>query len=289
MSTSTATPPTQERPASPVPLPTIELLRGIHLHACTEPQCVRFILDCLHAGQGGWVVTPNLDHLRRLAHEREFRELCSKASLRVADGKPLVWASRIQGRSLPGRVAGSDLISSLSAAAAEEERSIYLLGGNEGSAQLAAEKLLVRHPDLRIAGLRCPPFGFENDAAYMAEMRADLLAKRPDIVFVGLGSPKQERLIDAFRSELPETWWLGVGVSFSFLAGEIARAPRWLQAIGLEWVHRLAQEPRRLFKRYVVQGIPFAGRLLFTSFWRRLRHGTRSQSSSASAVSSGQE
>ncbi len=103
----------------------------------------------------------------------------------------------------------------------------------------------------------CPPFGFENDSSALESIDRNLIETAPDIVFVGLGSPKQEHLIRRLRQVLPRAWFLGVGVTFSFTAGEIERAPVWMRRIGLEWCHRLAKEPGRLWKRYLVHGLPF--------------------------------
>jgi len=97
-----------------------------------------------------------------------------------------------------------------------------------------------------------------------------LTAAQPDIIFVGLGFPKQERLIETLRPLLPRSWFLGIGVSFSFVAGEIKRAPLWVQRVGLEWLHRMLQEPGRLFKRYVIHDLPFALRLFLSIAWKRL-------------------
>ncbi|MDX1565780.1 MAG: WecB/TagA/CpsF family glycosyltransferase, partial [Phycisphaeraceae bacterium] len=109
------------------------------------------------------------------------------------------------------------------------------------------------------------------DPEQLAAIRRRLLEARPDIVFVGLGFPKQERIIERFREDLPETWWLGVGVSFSFVSGQIRRAPLWMQRAGLEWVHRLAQEPLRLARRYLIDDIPFGIKLLGSSLLQRFR------------------
>ena len=237
-------------------------LHGVKLHRVTERECIEHILDELDARRGGVVVTPNLDHLRRCVRDLNFGALVAEADLVVADGMPLVWASRLQGTPLPERVAGSNLISSLSAAAAGRAKSIFLLGGAEGTAEGAGAILRQRHPELKIAGAFCPRLGFEDSPKQMAEIAQLITDAKPDIIFVALGSPKQEHVIARLRSTMETAWWLGVGVSFSFLTGHVKRAPRWMQVCGIEWLHRLCQEPRRLFHRYIVVGIPFASSLM---------------------------
>jgi N-acetylglucosaminyldiphosphoundecaprenol N-acetyl-beta-D-mannosaminyltransferase len=155
-------------------------------------------------------------------------------------------------------VAGSELIYTLTAAAATHGRSIFFLGGNSGAADAAAGTLTRLHPALRIAGTHCPPMGFEKNPDQMREITDALAQARPDIVYVGLGFPKQERLVQVLRPEFPAAWFLGIGVSFSFVAGHIRQAPVWVRRAGLEWIHRMLQEPTRLFRRYVVEDIPFA-------------------------------
>ncbi len=238
-------------------LPSIKL-HDVSVHAISEQHCIEHILSELAEGRGGVVITPNVDHLRRCMNDLSFSALVAEAELVVADGMPLVWASRLQGTPLPQRVAGSDLISSLSAAAAGQGRSVFLLGGAPGTADAAAAILRDRFPQLKIAGTLCPPVGFDKSAEHLQNIMTAVKAASPDIIYVALGSPKQERLIDRIRKTLPHSWWLGVGVSFSFLTGEVRRAPLWMRRWGLEWVHRLSQEPKRLFKRYLVVGLPFA-------------------------------
>jgi N-acetylglucosaminyldiphosphoundecaprenol N-acetyl-beta-D-mannosaminyltransferase len=246
-------------------------LLGQPIDRVTGAQALDRIFGDLAAGCGGWVVTPNLDILRRLVLDAEFRNLCSDASLMLADGTPLVWASRLKGTPLPQRVAGSDLIGDLAARAARENRSMFFLGGNPGAAEGAARLLAQRCPGLRIAGTECPTLGFERDTVYLAGLTTRLVDARPDLVLVALGSPKQELLTTSLRPRLGAAWFLGVGVSFSFVTGEVRRAPRWLQRLGLEWTHRLVQEPRRLWRRYLVDGVPFAFRLLAVSTGERFR------------------
>ena len=250
-------------------LRSIDLL-GVPFHVVTERAAVELVLDELDAGRGGWVVTPNLDILRRWVSEPEVAALCSQADLVVADGMAIVWAARLQGTPLPERVAGSDLIHSLTARAAERGRSVFFLGGNPGTAEDAARILRERSPALKVAGTHCPPLGYESDPAAMRSLRELVLSSKPDIVFVGLGLPKQDRLIASLRGYLPSSWWLGVGVSFSFVSGDVQRAPAWMRRSGLEWIHRLAQEPRRLASRYLVHGLPFAARLFTNCALRRL-------------------
>lgn len=250
-------------------------LRGVGIDVLTERGCVGHLMRELAHGRGGWVITPNLDHLRRAEEDAEFRRMLAEADVVVADGMPLIWASRLQGTALPERVAGSSLVWSLAEAASQAGHSLYLLGGDPGVAEQAAEVLVNRYPDLQIAGFDCPEIGFDKDPGRLAEVMKKVLEAGPDIVYVGLGSPKQERLIRQARVGLPHVWWLGVGISLSFIAGDVRRAPGWIQKLGLEWVHRLCQEPGRLAKRYLLHGLPFAARLLGSALRQRIRGNHR--------------
>ena len=231
---------------------------GAPFDAVTEAEAVGTIVGASGGERGCWVITANLDHLRRYRKEVVARGIVEEADLVVADGMPIVWASRLLGASLPERVAGSNMISSISAAAGAANRSIFLLGGKPGVAERAAATLMDRTPGLRVAGTHCPPFGFERDPVELEQIRAALVATEPEIVFVALGFPKQDLLIRLLRQALPSASFVGVGISLSFVAGEIPRAPMWVRRSGLEWAHRLVQEPRRLARRYLLQGLPFA-------------------------------
>lgn len=249
-------------------------LRGIRLHVITEAQCTDYIAEEIAAGRGGWLHTINLDILRRLDREADFAAVCAETTLAVADGMPLIWASRLQRTPLPERVAGSDLISSLSAAVGRVEGSVFLLGGNPGTADGAGRILQERCPGLRVVGTACPDLGFEKDDAAVERLARQLQEAAPDLVFVALGVPKQERLIQRLGSLLPQAWWVGVGISFSFLTGDVERAPRWMQRTGLEWLHRLLQEPRRLAHRYLIEDLPYVAALLTGALWRGLFKAT---------------
>jgi N-acetylglucosaminyldiphosphoundecaprenol N-acetyl-beta-D-mannosaminyltransferase len=126
------------------------------------------------------------------------------------------------------------------------------------------------YPGVSIAGLLSPPRGFGRDERAIDEILTTLRAAAPDIVYIALGFPKQEQLALRLAAQMPTTWFVGVGISFSFVAGEVRRAPVWMQRTGLEWVHRLMQEPRRLFRRYLVDGLPFAARMFGHALSSRL-------------------
>lgn len=238
---------------------------SIPIDRVTEREVVARVIAEIKRGRGGWVVTPNLDHLRLLTRQPSLLRIANDASIMVADGMPLVWASHIQGTPLPGRVPGSDLILSLTAAAARHGLSIFLLGGSPGAAEAAAFILLRENPGLRVAGTLCPPMGFDRDPAKMIEVITEVVSVRPDIVYSCFGFPRQEWVIQQLRECLPTAWFLGLGGSLSMVAGDLPRAPGWMRKSGLEWVHRMVLEPQRLFKRYVVHDFPFALRLFSNS------------------------
>jgi N-acetylglucosaminyldiphosphoundecaprenol N-acetyl-beta-D-mannosaminyltransferase len=246
-------------------------LMGMQIDRVTENQAVDTIGRSMAVGQGGWVITPNLEHLRQFSKQKSLHEFFESADLVLADGMPLVWASRLAGTPLPARVAGSDLIWSLSCEAGRRGASIFVLGGTREAGWEAARRLKEKCPGLRIAGMIYPPFGFENDPASMEQIDSILAELQPDIVYVGLGFPKQEHVISRLRSSSPSTWFLGIGISIGFVGGHVSRAPMWMQRTGLEWVHRLIQEPRRLASRYLVHGLPFAARLLVHGMFARVR------------------
>ncbi len=244
-------------------------IMGLPFHRLDHSALIRVFLEGVRERNGGWIVTPNLDILRQFTRSPESRRLILEASHRVADGQPIVWASRLVGRPVPARVPGSDLVLSLPEAAAQAGLSVFLLGGNPGVAAAAAARLEAQCPDLERVGSYCPPFGFEDDPVELERIKEALRDVRRALVLIGLGFPKQERLIRFLRSEMPENWFVGVGISLSFLAGDQPRAPAVFQRLGLEWMHRLLHEPRRLFTRYVMQGLPFGFRLLAWALMER--------------------
>lgn len=237
--------------------------------ALSEAAAVTLITSAAASGRGGWVVTPNADILRLCTRDPSLRALAGSAQLVLADGAPVVWASTLAGNPLPERVTGSSLMFSLTRAAADQCLGVFLLGGMPGVAKVAAQRLQGELPTLGEVRHHCPPFGFEQSHEELERIESAVRGSNARVVFVGLGFPKQERLIAHLRPSFPDRWFVACGAGIGFVAGETSRAPTWAQRSGMEWVFRLAQEPRRLARRYLVHDLPFVFSLLARSLLLR--------------------
>ena len=250
---------------------------GVDIDQLREVDVVERVAVALAHGVGGRIVTPNVDILRLARCDPGVRVHLADATLVVPDGAPVVWVSRLAGTPLPERVTGADLIWSLSRRVARDRRSVYLLGGRPADgatasgAWRAAKALVDACPGLRIAGAASPERGFDRHPVRWSQVCADLIEAKPDLVFVGLGFPRQEEVITRLRPDLPGAWFLGCGAAINFVAGDSVRAPRWMRRSGLEWLWRLAEEPRRLGRRYLRHDVPYALRLLAATGAGRLR------------------
>lgn len=228
-------------------------LFGLQIDALDMQGAVERVLAWVRAGDGRcrYVVTPNADHAVLFQEHAGLRAAYADAALVLADGISLVLAARLLRRALPERVAGSDLVPKLFAAASSARPlNVFLLGAGPGVAERAARNLSVRWPHVQVVGTYSPPLGFERDAAENARILELIAERHPDILVVGFGAPKQELWVHAHRDRLRAAVAVCAGASIDFLAGEKRRAPLWMQRVGLEWLHRLASEPRRLARRY---------------------------------------
>lgn len=225
----------------------------------------------LLAARGGpaTVVTPNADQVVNLESNPALRAAYARADLVVPDGMPVVWAARLLGTPVKGRVTGADLMPRLCEMAAQRGLKVFLLGGAEGVAERAADNLVRANPRLVVAGTCCPPPGFEDDAEQNAAITEAIRNSDADLVFVCLGSPKQEVWAWKHLGHFDKGVFLGVGAAIDFCAGTVQRAPRWMQDAGLEWLFRVSQEPRRLVGRYARDLYFFV--LLGRQLWRRSR------------------
>ncbi len=243
---------TSEQPEA---LPMVEVM-GCSVHNINREEAVGLMLDEAQSPTPTFAVTPNVDHVIMLRRNAEFRAAYDRASIITADGMPLLWAAKLKKTPLKQRVCGSDLVDPLCEGAVERGLSIYLLGGRPGAADEAAKRLSERFPGLKIAGTACPPMGFHADPEQNDKVIAAVREARPDILFVGLGAPKQELWMNDNLERLGVPFSIGVGASIEFTAGYVQRAPGWMQNSGLEWAYRIYRD-RKLVKRYLWNDLPF--------------------------------
>lgn len=215
---------------------------------------VAVCLEAIEQGHGAWVVTANLDYLARARKDPSLRSLLQQASIVVADGAPVAWLARIAGARHTTRLAGVDLVAHLFERSRRPLRAV-LYGSTPPVAEAAAARLQAAYPNAHVVGIVCPPFAERTPEQEESE-QALLGELAPDVVLVALGCPKQEHLIARYREACPRALWIGVGGTFDFYAGRRRRAPRFVQRVGGEWLVRLAQEPRRLWRRYLLDDIP---------------------------------
>jgi N-acetylglucosaminyldiphosphoundecaprenol N-acetyl-beta-D-mannosaminyltransferase len=242
---------------------------GLPFAAWTLPETVDQVDRLIRTGRPSYFMTVNV-HTAMLAWQcATLRAVIDGAAFALADGMPIVWASRLQGRRLPERVAGSDLMPVLCERAARERYRLFFLGGPPGAGQAAAEKLTARYPGLQVVGVESPPYRpltADEDRQLLGRIRE----ARPHLLLVAFGQPKGEHWVAANSPLLEGTVCVQVGASLDFAAGRIRRAPRWVQKSGLEWVYRLSREPVRLFGRYS-RNLAFVGRMLASDLATRLR------------------
>jgi len=225
---------------------------GIDFNPLTMKQTVSEIFNWLDKPeyQCRYVVTPNVDHVVKIQKDLSLQASYKDASLVVVDGKPVLWASKIL-KSLPETVPGSDLCPALFDAAANKKGlRVFLLGAAEGVAERAANEIEKNWPWVTVCGYYSPPMGFDAKSPNNAKAIDMINKNKPDILIVGLGAPKQEIWTHQMHNKLHVKVALCVGASIDFLAGEKARAPKFMRAIGLEWLHRALSEPKRLMGRY---------------------------------------
>jgi N-acetylglucosaminyldiphosphoundecaprenol N-acetyl-beta-D-mannosaminyltransferase len=226
---------------------------GCDFDAVTLDETLDRIMSLIHERRRGYLCTVNCAILMMMRGNTRLRGFVDKAFMIVADGMPLVWGSRLRGEPLPERVTGVDLVEGLCERAAKQRLGIYLLGAAPGVAQRVADRYTKQFPGLIVSGISD---GYFSAADCESKVR-EINESRAAILIVAMGVPRQEAFIEDNWSRLEVPFAIPVGGSFDVLAGDRARAPRLIQAMGLEWAFRLAQEPRRLFRRYLTTNTQF--------------------------------
>jgi N-acetylglucosaminyldiphosphoundecaprenol N-acetyl-beta-D-mannosaminyltransferase len=240
------------RPVAAAPdLPATAEVLGVPLALTDYEQTLDWIDDAVASGHRGYVCVAATHTVMATRDDPALRAAVLAADFTVPDGQPLVWALKALGHDVSDRVYGPDLMEQACARAAQTGQRFYLYGGrNPGALAQLARSLRLRYPGLRIVGGQAPPFRTLTDAEEEA-VAADIKRSGADVVWVGLGVPKQEKWMATMRHRVSASVLIGVGAAFDFHAGLIPQAPGWMQRAGLEWLFRLAQEPRRLWRRYL--------------------------------------
>lgn len=221
----------------------------------TMEEALERIDELIKKGNPSYVVTPNVDHIVKLERDEEFQEVYRNADLILTDGMPLLWISKFKKNPIKEKVSGSDLFPKVCELAAQKGYKVFLLGAAEGIADKAALNLKNKYNGLNIIGTYSPSYGFETKPEEIQYIIDKIRSAKPNILAIGLGAPKQEKFIYKYKDSLNVPVSLAIGASIDFEAGNIKRAPLWMQNFGLEWLYRLLREPKRMFKRYLIDDL----------------------------------
>lgn len=233
---------------------------GVGVHAVDLSRAAHLIHLAIERGHKGYVCVTSVHGVMEAQRDPEFRNILNRALLVTPDGMPTVWVGRLQGHSQMNRVFGPDLMIELCARSAGNGIRHFMYGGNPGVADELAANLRRLFPKITIAGTFTPPFR-PLSPSEQAGLERQVEAARPDIIWVGLSTPKQEKFMAANIGQLPCKIMIGVGAAFDIHTGRVKDAPAWVKKAGLQWAHRLCQEPRRLWKRYLVNNSAFLAAL----------------------------
>lgn len=221
----------------------------------TMKEAVNRIDELLKQKRQRYIVTPNVDHIVRLEKDSEFKLAYQNADLVLTDGMPLIWISKLLGNPIVEKVSGADLLPEVCKIASKKGYKVFFLGAAPGVAEKAANNLRNKYENLNICGCYSPNLGFENDKSEIDKIIEIINKEKPDILALALGTPKQEKFIYKYKNKLDVGITLNIGAAIDFQAGNVKRAPKWMQNVGLEWFYRLCREPRRMFKRYLVDDL----------------------------------
>ena len=233
---------------------------GVGVSAINMDDAVAAIATALDRKEKGYICVTGVHGVSEAQSDPKFRAILNRSFLCTPDGMPLVWLGRCRGHKTMGRVYGPDLMLAVMGASEGKGYRHYFYGGTNGTAEELRRRLLRRFPKLQIVGTYEPPFRALNDQE-RRELKGMFESVKPDMMWVGLSTPKQERFMAEYLGQLDVTLMAGVGAAFDFHAGRIRQAPRWMQRSGLEWLFRLGCEPRRLWRRYLKNNPLFLWRI----------------------------
>lgn len=248
-------------------------LFGVNIDPVTMSEAVETVFEWTSNESTGckFVITPNVDHIVQVQTHEGLQKAYKQASLVVADGRPVVWAANLLGEEIPETVPGSDLVPAIFDYTIQVRKpiNVFLLGAMPGVADRAKVSIMQKWPNVNIVGTLSPEFGFDKDDQQSRQICENVNATNADLLVIGLGAPKQELWIMNYAQQLNCKAALCVGATIDFLAGEKPRAPVWMRKTGLEWLHRLLSEPKRLAKRYMVDALIFP-KIVYKEWLKRL-------------------
>ena len=229
-----------------------QALLNTYINNATMPETVAAIEQMITTDKKSYVVAINVDVVVKIEEDPYLKKVVDNADMVLVDGKPLVWISKLHGKPLKAKISGSDLVPLLCEVAAEKGYRIFIIGGKDGIAEQAKEKLESRLPQIKIVGTYAPPFGFEKNESELDKINQMISAVHPDLLIACFGCPKQEKWIYENIEKYDAKVSICAGATVDFLAGRVKRAPRWMREYGLEWFYRFLKEPKRMFRRYFV-------------------------------------
>lgn len=221
----------------------------------TESEAIDHIESCIKNKKIGHVITPNVDQIVRIEKDPYFKEICDNAELLLVDGHPLMWIAKWYKTPFKEKICGSDLVPHLCDVASKKGYKIFLLGAAEGVAQKAASNLECLFPGINVVGVYSPPYGFEHNKDEINRINVMLKDSKADLLFVGMGVPKQDVFIYENKEKYQIPMSFSIGATIDFIAGVQKRAPRWMSNAGFEWLYRLLCDPKRMFKRYILDDV----------------------------------
>jgi N-acetylglucosaminyldiphosphoundecaprenol N-acetyl-beta-D-mannosaminyltransferase len=233
-------------------------LLGVNIWNVTYEETIQFVLNGIHkCTKPIAIYTPNVDFLVKSFKDESFKRILNNADMLIPDGKPLIWASKYLGNPLKMKIAGSTLFFKICKIAPSSNLRIFLLGGMDSVALKAKIELEKSYPGILITGAYSPKYEFEKDPSEIERILLMLKESKSDILFVGLGAPKQEFFISKYKSVYQIPVSIGIGASIDFAAKIKRMPPQWVKEMGLGWLWRLIEEPKRLWKRYLIEDMAF--------------------------------
>ncbi len=254
-----------------------QALLNTYINNVTMPETIAAIEQMIEADKKSYVVAINVDVVMKIEEDSYLKKVVDNADMVLVDGKPLVWISKLHGKPLKAKISGSDLVPLLCEVAAEKGYKIFIIGGKDGIAEQAKEKLENRLPKIKIVGTYAPPFGFEKNESELDKINQMISEAHPDLLIACFGCPKQEKWIYENIEKYNAKVSVCAGATVDFLAGNVKRAPRWMSDHGLEWFYRFTLEPKRMFKRYFVDDTKIVKLIFKYAKKRRRMNGERKQ------------